>query len=84
MTPASHAVSAGVRDNFNALYRECAAAPKMMTVAVHCRLAGKPARAVALTRFIDHVLRHDKIWICRRNEIAEHWRRHHPPSGELP
>jgi allantoinase len=73
-----------LRDNFDALYHEGAAAPKMMTVAVHCRLAGKPARAVALTRFIDHVLRHNKVWICRRNEIAEHWRRHHPPSGELP
>jgi putative urate catabolism protein len=69
-----------LRDSFDALYREGAEAPKMMTVAVHCRLAGKPARAAALARFVDHVLRHDRVWICRRVEIAEHWRAHHPPS----
>jgi hypothetical protein len=44
----------------------------MMTVALHCRLAGKPARAAAFARFVDHILRHDRVWICRRNEIAEH------------
>jgi allantoinase len=71
-----------LRDNFDALYREGSETPKMMTVAVHCRLAGKPARAAALADFVDHVLRHDKVWICRRNEIAQHWRQHHPPSGE--
>jgi hypothetical protein len=53
----------------------------MMTVALHCRLAGKPARAVAFARFVDHILRHDRVWICRRNEIAEHWRRQHPATG---
>lgn len=70
-----------LRDNFDALYREGAKTPKMMTVAVHCRLGGKPARAAALADFVDHVLRHDKVWICGRNEIAQHWRQHHPPSG---
>jgi allantoinase len=53
----------------------------MMTVAVHCRLAGKPARAAAFARFVDHILRHDRVWICQRNEIAEHWRRQHPATG---
>ena len=61
-----------LRDNFDALYREGEHTPKMMTVAVHCRLAGKPARAAAFARFVDHILRHDRVWICRRNEIAEH------------
>src|SRR5205814_5394827 len=51
---------------------------RMMTVALHCRLAGKPARAAAFARFVDHILRRDGVWICRRNEIAEHWRRQHP------
>lgn len=55
----------------------------MMTVAVHCRLAGKPARAAALAKFVDHVLQHDRVWICRRIQLAEHWRAHHPsmPPG---
>jgi allantoinase len=61
-----------LRDNFDALHREGEQTPKMMTVALHCRLAGKPARAAAFARFVDHVLRHDRVWICRRNEIAEH------------
>ena len=54
----------------------------MMTVALHCRLAGKPARAAAFARFVDHILRHDRVWICRRNEIAEHWRCQHPAIEE--
>ena len=72
-----------LRDNFNALYREGSESPRMMTVAAHCRLAGKPARAAALADFVDHVLHHDKVWICRRNEIARHWHQHHPPPGGL-
>jgi hypothetical protein len=50
--------------------------------ATHCRLAGKPARAAAFARFVDHDLRHDGVWICRRSEIAEHWRRQHPATGK--
>jgi allantoinase len=46
------------------------------------RLAGKPARAAAFARFVDHILRHDRVWICRRNEIAEHWPRQHSATGE--
>jgi putative urate catabolism protein len=71
-----------LRDSFDALYREGEAAPKMMTVAVHCRLAGKPSRAAALARFVDHVLGHDRVWVCRRIELARHWRAHHPPAGD--
>jgi len=71
-----------LRDNFAALHREGEQTPKMMTVALHCRLAGKPARADAFARFVDHILRCDRVWICRRNEMAEHWRRQHPATGE--
>ncbi|HUK07952.1 MAG TPA: allantoinase PuuE [Stellaceae bacterium] len=70
-----------LRDNFDALYREGADTPKMMTAAVHCRLAGKPSRAVAFAQFVDYALRHDRVWVCRREEIARHWRQHHPPPG---
>jgi putative urate catabolism protein len=69
-------------DNFDALYAQGSEQPRMMTIAVHCRLAGKPGRAAAFARFVDHVLRHDRVWICRRLEIARHWREHHPPSKE--
>ena len=70
-----------LRDTFDVLYREGERAPKMMSVGLHCRLAGKPARTAALERFLDHVQRHDKVWICRRVDIARHWSAHHP-SGK--
>jgi putative urate catabolism protein len=68
-----------LRDAFDLLYREGETSPKLMSVGVHCRLAGRPARAAALERFLDHVQRHEKVWICRRVDIARHWIAHHPP-----
>jgi len=73
-----------LRDNFDALYAAGVEQPRMMTVAGHCRLAGKPGRAAALAQFIDHVMQHDRVWICRRLEIARHWRDHHPPGEGRP
>ena len=70
-----------LKDDFDALWREGAERPRMMTVAVHCRLAGKPARAAAFAKFLDYVTERHKVWICRRLEIAEHWRSVHPPSS---
>ena len=67
-------------DTFDQLYEEGADAPKMMSVGLHCRLAGRPARAAALRRFLDHVAAHDQVWIARRGDIARHWAEHHPPS----
>lgn len=67
-----------LRDSFDTLYAEGAETPKMMSVGLHCRLAGKPGRIAALARFLDHVAAHDKVWICRRDAIAKHWRKHHP------
>ena len=69
-----------LRDNFDALYTEGGTQPRMMTVALHCRLAGKPGRAAAFARFVDHVQRHDRVWVCRRLDIAHHWRDHHSPT----
>jgi peptidoglycan/xylan/chitin deacetylase (PgdA/CDA1 family) len=68
-----------LKDNFDALYALGDNTPRMMTVAVHCRLAGKPARAAAFARFIDYVLQQDRVWVCRRLDIAKHWQEHHPP-----
>ena len=67
-----------LRDAFDLLYREGETAPKMMSVALHCRIVGRPGRAPALERFLDYVQRHDDVWICRRVEIARHWYERHP------
>lgn len=69
-----------LRDSFDVLYAEGADAPKMMSVGMHCRLLGRPGRFKALQRFLDHVQAHDKVWVCRRVEIARHWRQHFPPE----
>ena len=72
---------AHLRATFDALYREGERAPKMMSVGLHCRLAGRPGRSAALERFLDHVQRHEKVWICRRVDIARHWIAHHPSAA---
>ena len=68
-----------LRDAFETLYAEGADAPKMMSVGLHCRIAGRPGRFAALQRFLDHVQKHDDVWICRRVDIARHWHAHHRP-----
>jgi putative urate catabolism protein len=68
-----------LRDAFDVLYAEGETAPKMMSVGLHCRLAGRPGRAAALSRFLDYVRQHDRVWLCRRIDIAEHWHQHHQP-----
>jgi allantoinase len=70
-----------LRDSFDALYAEGETAPKMLSIGMHCRLLGRPGRIVALQRFLDHVQRHDRVWICRRIDIARHWKSAHPFEG---
>ena len=67
-----------LRDSFDALYAEGETAPKMMSIGMHCRLLGRPGRIVALQRFLDHVQRHERVWICRRIDLARHWKIVHP------
>ncbi len=67
-----------LRDSFDVLYAEGAEAPKMMSVGMHCRLLGRPGRMRALQRFLDHVEAHDRVWICKRVDIARHWKATHP------
>jgi allantoinase len=69
-----------LRDSFDTLYEEGQTAPKMMSVGLHCRLAGRPGRIAGLKRFLDHVQSHNKVWICRRIDIARHWRQVHPAA----
>lgn len=68
-----------LKDCFDVLYAEGADAPKMMSVGLHCRLAGRPGRAAGLQRFLDYVQGHSGVWITRRIDIARHWHEHHPP-----
>jgi len=68
------------RDAFDMLYEEGAAHPRMMSVGLHCRLIGHPARASGLARFLDHVVKHKDVWVARRLDIARHWRDRHPPA----
>ena len=70
-----------VRDAFDMLYAEGAQTPRMMSIGMHMRILGHPARAAGLARFLDHVSRHDKVWLARRIDIARHWLAHHPPQG---
>jgi putative urate catabolism protein len=67
---------------FDTLYREGDPnglnAPKMLSVGLHCRIVGRPARIEALERFLDYILQHPQVWICRRVDIAQHWINTHP------
>jgi putative urate catabolism protein len=73
-----------LRDAFDTLYEEGETAPKMMSIGLHCRLIGRPGRFRSLVRFLDHVQKHDKVWICRRADIANHWVENHPCAGTSP
>ncbi|MBK8071662.1 MAG: allantoinase PuuE [Ramlibacter sp.] len=70
-----------LRDSFDALYAEGEDAPKMMSIGMHCRLLGKPGRIGSLQRFLDHIEKHDRVWVCRRIDIARHWKQVHPFPG---
>src|SRR5918994_1833247 len=65
-----------LKDAFDVLYAE---GGRMMSIGLHCRLVGRPGRAAALERFLDHVARCRDVWACRRADIARHWLREHPP-----
>jgi putative urate catabolism protein len=67
-----------LRDSFDVLYAEGAESPGMLSIGMHCRLLGRPGRMRALQRFLDHIQSHDKVWVCRRVDIARHWKAEHP------
>ena len=67
-----------LQDAFDLLWHEGERSPKMMSVGLHPRISGHPARAMALARFLDSVGSRDAVWICRREEIARHWMAEHP------
>ena len=70
-----------LKDSFDCLYQEgVEGAPKMLNVALHCRLAGRPGRALGLEKFLDYVQEHEGVWVATRLEIARHWHKEHAPS----
>ena len=70
-----------LKDSFDVLYAEGDEAPKMMSIGMHCRVLGKPGRFGALQKFLDYVQSHERVWICRRIDIARHWHATHPYQG---
>lgn len=69
-----------LKDAFDVLYEEGKETPKMLSIGMHCRILGRPARFKALQKFLDYVQQYDDVWICKRSDIAEHWYRHHFPK----
>ena len=68
-----------LKDTFDVLYAE---GGRMMSIGLHCRLAGRPGRSAALERFVDYVLAQPNVWVARRIDIARHWRKVNPPGNE--
>jgi len=66
--------------SFDRLHEEGATSPRMMSVGLHCRLSGHPARATVIDRFIAHGKARGGVWFARRDEIARFWREHYPPE----
>jgi peptidoglycan/xylan/chitin deacetylase (PgdA/CDA1 family) len=67
-----------LKDSFDVLYEEGADTPKMMSGGLHCRIVGRPGRFRALQRFLDYIQQHEQVWVCRRIDIARHWKQLHP------
>lgn len=71
-----------LRDAFDVLYKEGEETPKMLSIGLHCRLIGRPSRFRGLQRFLDHVQKHDRVWVATREEIARHWVQTHPYQAQ--
>lgn len=70
-----------LRDQFDVLYDEGQHEPKMMTIGLHCRIAGHPFRAAAVARFLESIAKKSDVWLCRRSDIARHWVARFPPPN---
>ena len=64
-----------LKDTFKVLHAE---GGRMMSIGLHCRLAGRPGRAAAVEKFLDYVQQHDDVWLATRLDIAQHWRSQYP------
>ncbi len=69
-----------LKDSFDMLYAEGQeGAPKILSIGLHCRLIGRPGRAAAFKRALEHFSKHEGVWFATREEIADHWAKEHPP-----
>ena len=66
-----------LKESFDTLYEEGNDNPKMMSVGLHCRIIGKPGRIQSLRKFLDYITSKDKVWICKREDIANYWIENH-------
>ncbi len=71
-----------LKDSFDYLYKEGATHPKMLSIGLHCRLVGRPGRAMALARFLDYIQSQEQVWVTRRIDIAKHWRKKFPKKDK--
>ena len=69
-----------LKDAFDTLYEEGTDSPKMMSIGLHCRIIGRPGRFASLVKFLNHIEQFQDVWVCRRQDIAEHWLNHHKPG----
>ncbi len=67
-----------LKDAFDVLYEEGVTTPKMLSIGLHCRIVGRPARLASLKRFLTYIQSHPNVWITRRIDIARHWLETHP------
>ena len=70
-----------LKDTFDCLYQEGLHHPKMMSVGLHCRIAGRPARSMAVQRFLEYARGFPGVWFARRDEIARWWLERYPAGG---
>jgi len=70
-----------LKDSFDVLYAEGAETPRMMSVGLHCRIAGRPGRSAAVERFLAYARQFEDVWWARRVDIARHWIARHQPPG---
>ena len=69
-----------LQDAFDVLYAESLKTPRMMSIGLHGRLIGRPGRFMGLRKFLDYISKKSDIWVCRRDEIAQHWLNLHSPT----
>lgn len=72
-----------LKDSFDTLYSEGSEQPKMMSIGLHCRIIGRPGRFASLVKFLNYIEQYPKVWVCRRQDIAQHWVNNHKPSENL-
>ncbi|MDG2111320.1 MAG: polysaccharide deacetylase family protein, partial [Actinomycetota bacterium] len=80
-TPTGDSWFSYMRDAFDVLRRDGETSPRTMSIGLHNRISGHPARFAGLLRLLDHVQAHDDVWVTGRANLAEHWQREHPPTG---